>query len=179
MNRVRRWFAVATFLVGAPACTDAPEEASDSVQGLSSSSDVSNATASPSPEQVNDATSTPAAPISIAAVVFVNHVQSGRCLDGSISQGVRLNTCNGGTFQEWNINGFEFRHLQSGRCLDGSVSQGVRLDTCNGSTFQQWGTTTGSDVVHVQSGRCLDGSISQGVRLNTCNGGTFQQWTFF
>jgi hypothetical protein len=115
----------------------------------------------------------------VAAVWFIQHVQSGRCLDGSISQGVRLNTCNGGTYQQWSVSGYEIRHVQSGRCLDGSISQGVRLNTCNGGTYQQWYSPTGLDVVHVQSGRCLDGSISQGVRLNTCNGGTYQQWIFF
>ena len=74
----------------------------------------------------------------VAAVWFIQHVQSGRCLDGSISQGVRLNTCNGGTYQQWSVSGYEIRHVQSGRCLDGSISQGVRLNTCNGGTYQQW-----------------------------------------
>ncbi|RVX45200.1 hypothetical protein EDD27_7985 [Nonomuraea polychroma] len=32
---------------------------------------------------------------------IITHVQSGKCLDGSISQGVRLNTCNGSDYQHW------------------------------------------------------------------------------
>jgi hypothetical protein len=113
----------------------------------------------------------------VAAAFFIHHVQSGRCLDGSISQGVRLITCNGSTYQQWyTTTGWNYVHVQSGRCLDGSISQGVRLNSCNGSTYQQWGSTNGLDFVHVQSGRCLDGSISQGVRVNSCNGSAYQQW---
>ncbi|WP_309505530.1 RICIN domain-containing protein [Streptomyces phytophilus] len=68
-----------------------------------------------------------------------NMAYDNQCLDGSISQGVRLNTCNGGTYQEWSpkSNG-DIVHRQSGKCLDGSISQGVRLNTCNGGSFQWW-----------------------------------------
>jgi hypothetical protein len=143
------------------------------------------ATAVAAPAQASVATNrapvgTTVAQAALAAHPWVIwHVQSGRCLDGSISQGVRLNTCNGSAFQQWNTPaGSELLHEQSGRCLDGSISQGVRLNGCNGGTFQRWDNTAGLNLVHAQSRRCLDGSISQGVRLNTCNGGTFQQWEF-
>jgi pyocin large subunit-like protein len=108
----------------------------------------------------------------------IRHVQSGRCLDGSVSQGVRLNTCNNSTYQQWGRTTNIFRHVRSGRCLDGSVSQGVRLNTCNNSTYQQWRFPGTATIGHVQSGRCLDGSVSQGVRLNTCNNSAYQEWIF-
>ncbi|WFE27703.1 ricin-type beta-trefoil lectin domain protein [Solwaraspora sp. WMMD791] len=108
---------------------------------------------------------------------YISQPQSSRrCLDGSVSQGVRLNVCSGGsTYQRWSITSQQLRHVQSGRCLDGSVSQGIRLITCNGSTYQRWSITS-QQLRHVQSGRCLDGSVSQGIRLITCNGSLYQQW---
>jgi hypothetical protein len=110
-----------------------------------------------------------------AVVTDVQHVQSGLRLDGSVSQGVRLNTCSGGAYQRWDVQGYQFKHVQSGLCLDGSVGYGPRLHACNGSTYQQWRSPSGVDLRHAQSGLCLDGSIGHGVRLNTCNGSTYQQ----
>ncbi|MFJ3223578.1 RICIN domain-containing protein [Streptomyces sp. NPDC086783] len=109
-----------------------------------------------------------------------NLAYADQCLDGSASQGVRLNTCNGSTYQKWDYfwdASAQIRHYQSGRCLDGSVTQGVRLVACNGSSYQKWRPTlTTGEIRHVQSGRCLDGSVTQGVRLVACNGGIYQQW---
>ncbi|MGA4837488.1 RICIN domain-containing protein [Streptomyces sp. G45] len=109
-----------------------------------------------------------------------NQHYANQCLDGSVSQGVRLNTCNGGNYQTWTyFHGYsdQIQHSQSGRCLDGSVSQGVRLVACNGGTYQKWYPDSSThEIRHGQSGRCLDGSISQGVRLVVCNGGTYQKW---
>ncbi|MFK3983330.1 RICIN domain-containing protein [Micromonospora sp. NPDC050397] len=113
-----------------------------------------------------------------AAVFFLEHQSSQRCLDGSASQGVRLNTCHFNSYQLWNDNiPRRFYHPESIQCLDGSLSQGVRLNTCNGSNFQQWTYQAGSGlIVHAQSGRCLDGSVSQGVRLISCDAGNPFQW---
>jgi hypothetical protein len=110
------------------------------------------------------------------------HKESGLCLDGSISQGIRLNTCSvNSRYQKWQvINQSTIKHVQSTRCVDGSISQGVRLNTCdNDSRYQMWYSTdnTGSyDLINRASGRCLDASVSQGVRLNSCNGSDYQQW---
>ncbi|WP_404870728.1 RICIN domain-containing protein [Kitasatospora griseola] len=112
----------------------------------------------------------------------ITHTQSGKCLDASVSQGVRLVTCDGGTYQQWIVSvspSATIKHVQSGKCLDASVSQGVRLVTCDGGTYQQWSTNLpGYTVGHVQSGKCLDGSVSQGVRLVTCDGSNYQGWLF-
>lgn len=119
----------------------------------------------------------PAAAASDASVLStVRHVQSGRCLDGSVSNGVRLNACNGGAYQEWGTSGGDIVHLQSGLCLDGSVSGGVVLKACNGGAYQNW-TISGNQIKHGQSGLCLDGSVTSGVVLKACNGGTYQKWT--
>lgn len=71
----------------------------------------------------------------------IYHEQSKLCLDGSVSQGVRLNKCNWTTYQQWyrsREGADDLFHSQSHFCLDGSVSQGVRLNTCNDSSYQSW-----------------------------------------
>ncbi|MFI5846051.1 RICIN domain-containing protein [Catenuloplanes sp. NPDC051500] len=74
-----------------------------------------------------------------AAAADIVHVQSGLCLDASASQGVRLNGCNGGAYQQWySTTGWDVVHVRTGLCLDASVSQGAVLETCNGGTYQQW-----------------------------------------
>lgn len=113
-----------------------------------------------------------------SGVELVNQ-HSGLCLDGSVSLGVRLNTCNGGRYQLWySTTGWDWKNsAYSNECLDGSISVGVRLNTCNGGAYQKWGTTNGYDLRDMAySSECLDGSVSQGVRLNGCNGGDYQSW---
>ncbi|MEU6982262.1 RICIN domain-containing protein [Streptomyces sp. NPDC046324] len=123
------------------------------------------------------ATASPAqAAAKVAASSDVVHSQSGKCLDGSLSQGVRLVTCDGGAYQRWTYSGDSLVHAQSGRCLDASVSQGVRLIVCDGGSYQKWDTNIDGELRHRQSGRCLDGSVSQGVRILACNGTSYQWW---
>ncbi|MGW1765014.1 RICIN domain-containing protein [Streptomyces sp. NPDC002073] len=122
----------------------------------------------------------PAAAAVEAFQTTITHSQSGKCLDGSISQGVRLVACDGGAYQQWIVSVSQtatIKHVQSGKCLDGSTSQGIRLITCDGGTYQQWNTNLPGYVVkHVQSGKCLDGSVSQGIRLITCSNSNYQAW---
>ncbi|MCX5589150.1 RICIN domain-containing protein [Streptomyces erythrochromogenes] len=122
----------------------------------------------------------PASATAEAYQTTITHSQSGKCLDGSLSQGVRLVTCDSGAYQQWIVSvssAATIKHVQSGKCLDGSASQGIRLVTCDGGAYQQWTTNLSGYVVkHVQSGRCLDGSVSQGVRLITCSGANYQAW---
>jgi hypothetical protein len=89
-------------------------------------------------------TRTAAAP-AIAATTgsTLYHRQSDRCLDGSVSQGVRLKVCNFTAYQQWYSNSPStvprtIIHRQSGRCLEAAVSVGVRLGVCNGSAYQIW-----------------------------------------
>src|SRR4051812_16684660 len=65
--------------------------------------------------------------------------QTGLCVDGSVTQGVKLKSCNGSAFQQWLISGGKFKSRQyDNLCLDASVSQGVQLKTCNNGDYQQW-----------------------------------------
>ncbi|KOU81270.1 hypothetical protein ADK94_27180 [Streptomyces sp. XY593] len=120
-----------------------------------------------------------AAPFAQAAPTAtpMKNVASGKCLDGSLSQGVRLITCNGTSYQSWSYNGYSLVHAASGMCLDGSLSQGVRLVACNGSGYQNWSWDTYDYVTHEGTQKCLDGSLSQGVRLNACNETAYQRWS--
>jgi Ricin-type beta-trefoil lectin domain len=81
-----------------------------------------------------------AADASAAPVFTFRHMQSGKCLDGSVSQGVRLHDCNGSKFQQWRIRSDSraIRQVQGGWCLDGSIGYGVRLNTCNEGPYQRW-----------------------------------------
>ena len=126
-----------------------------------------------------------AAPARAASSLFIN-VATQRCLDGSISEGVRLMTCNDSYYQDWvprredSVNVYSFLHVATGKCLDGSISEGVRLNTCNTSDYQQWEWRIGSEgyaLLNLATRKCLDGSISEGVRLKTCNNTEYQRWT--
>jgi hypothetical protein len=126
------------------------------------------------------AASTAAAPY-IFRVDNAHYPAGGYCLDASSSNGVRLRLCDGTTFQQWIINGYEFRlnRYNQTLCLDGSTSNGIRLQPCNGTTFQQWYKPVGTDQIRLDrydGTMCLDGSASNGIRLQTCNGTTFQDW---
>jgi hypothetical protein len=121
----------------------------------------------------------------LPAISFTNLHYSNQCLDGSISAGVRLKPCNGGSYQQWyETSSDQLVNAHYGNyCLDGSISAGVRLNRCNSGDYQQWYTPAYSDQlmsVHYGVGvYCLDGSISVGVRLNDCNGGDYQSWNPF
>ncbi|MEV0954028.1 ricin-type beta-trefoil lectin domain protein [Promicromonospora sp. NPDC050249] len=108
------------------------------------------------------------------------NVATERCLDGSISEGVRLMTCNGSMYQDWDLTiPRRIYEPAIGKCLDGSISHGVRLNDCNGSEYQQWDFTAGFNgdrVLNLATRKCLDGSISEGVRLVTCNNTDYQRW---
>jgi Ricin-type beta-trefoil lectin domain len=107
------------------------------------------------------------------------------CLDGSISQGVRLEPCNPYEYQEWTVlpaagsDYVVFYHAATRLCLDGSISVGVRLNTCNDSIYQRWEVRYGSNamaLLNAATRACLDGGISDGVRLKRCNNSDYQRW---
>lgn len=120
-----------------------------------------------------------------ARAAALTHPATQRCLDASVHQGVFLNTCNGGSYQDWAawlVSGTTVTLANGGtkRCLDANIHQGPFLNTCNGGTYQQWDTHVvgGTTVylVNVATQRCLDANIEQGVFLNTCNGSSYQHW---
>jgi hypothetical protein len=71
--------------------------------------------------------------------VEIIHVQSGLCLDGSMSSGVGLKNCHGGRSQQWSLleNG-SLRGAADGYCL--ALINGTHITTapCNSSQDQRW-----------------------------------------
>jgi hypothetical protein len=105
---------------------------------------------------------------------------AGRCLDGSLSGGLALKTCNAASsYQRWTLGSDSLlRNAHYGAvCVDGSISQGVRLEYCDtASVYQKW-TRSGTEFRNnANPGYCLDYSVSQGFRLAPCNGTTYQRW---
>ena len=109
----------------------------------------------------------------------LKNAHTGMCLDASESQGVRIQTCNSGSYQLWSgLSTGQLLHRQTGKCLDASVSQGVRINTCNGDFYQAW-HASGSQLIQDGTYKCLDASVSQGVRFVACNGGDYQAWSTY
>jgi hypothetical protein len=121
-----------------------------------------------------------AGPTGTTEVLTFRHGATGRCLDGSVSQGVTIQPCNGGNYQKWdNSLGNTLRSRQDlSKCLDASTSQGVSLKPCNGGAYQNWTASADQrDLIHVQSAWCLDASVSQGAKIKPCVGSSYQVWT--
>ena len=104
----------------------------------------------------------------------LTHVSTGLCLDASISQGVRLNRCNGTDYQGWVVDSGRWVHLQTGLCLDGSITRGVRLNYCNAGPYQEWYMQ--GDTFRTLVGSCLDGTVSPGVRMKSCTDERSRKW---
>jgi hypothetical protein len=115
-----------------------------------------------------------------------NVAAAGVCLDGSVSQGVRMKPCDlESLYQRWSQapgsgQTFEIRSAAySGYCLDGSVTSGARLLPCNGNDYQRWTM----QAQHLKNARyssySLDGSVTRGVRMNvTAQSSGYQAWRF-
>lgn len=108
------------------------------------------------------------------------------CLDANIHQGVFLNSCNGGSYQDWTpqrVSGTTVK-LYSGstkKCLDGNKHQGVFLNTCtSGDTYQEWTASTISGTTvslkSVATKLCLNGTSAETTSLGTCNGSHNEDW---
>ncbi|WP_203931279.1 RICIN domain-containing protein [Virgisporangium ochraceum] len=111
------------------------------------------------------------------------------CLDGSVSQGVRIKACDRvSPYQRWyqiriTAERFELRNAGNSRvCLDGSITSGARMLPCNGNGYQLWTIEQRIRLSNVRYGtaRSLDGSVSQGVRMNaTASDSVYQAWQFY
>jgi hypothetical protein len=117
--------------------------------------------------------------------VKIQNQNTGRCIDDSFAFGLRSFPCNGLSFQQWSVVGFQDGtiHLvneNTGRCIDDSLAFGLRSFPCNGLSFQGWfpgffsdGTI---DLQNQNTGRCIDDSLAFGLRSFPCNGLSFQRW---
>jgi hypothetical protein len=113
---------------------------------------------------------------------------TGLCLDGSASQGVRMNTCSTASrYQLWYVNCYNIdctdyelkNRANSNLCLDGTISSGARMLPCNGLVYQIWFQTATRHFSNYAYGvaRSLDGSASQGVQMKvTASASAYQHW---
>ncbi|MEV6633625.1 RICIN domain-containing protein [Actinoplanes sp. NPDC051470] len=122
--------------------------------------------------------------VDLAFYQFV-HGQTGKCLEGSVSVGIRLGTC--ATDNSYQLYLFEpagWSTLASPHeyCVEAAASVGVRPGTCTpDNRYQQWRYYPATaQLQHLQSLLCLEASASVGVRLGTCSpsnaNNTYQQW---
>lgn len=121
-------------------------------------------------------------------LVWLENVETGRCLDDSHGGGLRTLECNQLSFQKWRVlpseHGDVLQNAATGRCLDDSAAFKLRAYECNGgTTFQSWKTRVweqGNEYLNAATGLCLDDSLGGGLRTFPCGGGnTHQQWRGF
>ena len=134
------------------------------------------------PGSIGEATGTPTSGALVGAA-------SGRCLDvpnSNTTNGTQpvIWDCNGGTNQQWTVNGQALQTL--GKCLDSptgaTAGAKVQLWDCAGGTNQRWNRNANGTISNVASGLCLDvkgnataaGSL---VILWTCTAAANQVWT--
>ncbi|MFD7540241.1 actinohivin [Streptomyces sp. NPDC059819] len=116
---------------------------------------------------------------------------TGRCMDFTVSGGLRGWSCNGTAAQgfmtidqahsgaQW----FSFKSSFAVGCLDDSQQYGLRVWTCNNQSYQNWRLifhgATGYDVtlINENTGRCIDDSSAYGLRSFPCNGMNYQNFT--
>lgn len=108
-----------------------------------------------------------------------------RCIDDSVSYGLRSFGCNGLSYQQFNVHVWndgtrELKNLNTGRCVDDSGTYGLRAYPCNSSTYQSWWILRFSDgsigFQNQNTGRCIDDSLSYGLRSFGCNSLSYQRW---
>ncbi|WP_406116736.1 RICIN domain-containing protein [Streptomyces anulatus] len=121
-------------------------------------------------------------------LVWLENVETGRCLDDSPGGGLRTLECNQLSFQKWrempSEHGIVLQNAATERCLDDSDAFKLRTYECNGgTTFQSWkirGWEQGNEYLNAATGLCLDDSLGGGLRTFRCGGGnTHQQWRGF
>lgn len=108
-----------------------------------------------------------------------------RCMDDSTTYGLRAFSCNGLSYQEFNVHVWndgtrELQNINTGRCVDDSTTYGLRAYPCNSSTYQSWWILHFSDgsigFQNQNTGRCIDDSASYGLRAFGCNSLNYQRW---
>ena len=120
------------------------------------------------------------------------HIQNGYCLDSNGSFQVYMGSCNGGTYQQWNVTiqnigtcidstCYDYyvatlKDRATGYCLDGNSTK-LYTHVCNGGEYQQWHVSDSTATLTSEATNdCLDGSGTS-VYPHACNAGNaYQEW---
>jgi hypothetical protein len=95
-----------------------------------------------------------------------------------------VNTCNGGSGQQWSSYSDNTMRVQGG-CLDvvsAGTTSGTNVDwyPCNGTPAQNWTHQANGELVNPNSGLCLTdpgGNTSARLDIETCTDSAQQQWS--
>jgi hypothetical protein len=95
-----------------------------------------------------------------------------------------VNTCNGGSGQQWSTYSDNTLRVQGG-CLDvvsAGTTSGTNVDwyPCNGTAAQNWSHQANGEMINPNSGLCLTdpgGNTSARLDIETCTDSAQQQWT--
>lgn len=112
------------------------------------------------------------------------NVATNRCVDHSITYGLRALSCNGTYFQAWragNCDGAycEIVNVQTGLAIDDSFTYGLRAIARNGLNYQKWARviySNGVEFVNLNTGRAIDDSFTYGLRSFSRNGSNHQKF---
>ncbi|WP_275004400.1 RICIN domain-containing protein [Promicromonospora iranensis] len=170
-----------------------PQGAADASVSPSTSPSASASSPAPGPRASAspDPSPTPSATPPAPAVVTLQGVASGRCLDipgGTATDGaaLQLYDCNDTASQQWTASpSGELRALGS-MCLDdpsgGTSGAAVTIWTCHGGANQQWAPQADGTVRNAATGLCLDvsGAATDNetpVIVYDCHAGDNQRWS--
>jgi hypothetical protein len=157
----------------------------------SASSPAPGPSPSASPSASTDPSPTPSAAPPAPAVVTLQGIASGRCLDvpgARATDGAALQVydCNDTVAQQWTASASGELRVLGSMCLDdpsgGTAGAAVTVWTCHGGANQQWAPQADGTVRNVATGLCLDvsGAATDNetpVIVYDCNAGDNQRWS--
>ncbi|MEV6633701.1 ricin-type beta-trefoil lectin domain protein [Actinoplanes sp. NPDC051470] len=131
----------------------------------------------------NSPASAASKPVQVLAWYHLQHIKTTKCLEGSISVGIRLGTCSAtNSYQQFLFDDGTWDSLanSNGFCVEAAPSVGVRPGDCNGTDYQQWYyyPATGA-VQHMRSRLCLEAATTVAPRLGECGINEYQQWWLY